>query len=363
MPQILDLNPDELLVKSYLERALDGSNPSLVGLRMMQRFANETPQLFCNAAVSLVEPDNTSSTGLRFMTSLLLKQPQLLKLLADPERLDRVGAVRLFRQLVPFDRSLDVRMARCLPNRHGSSDIRLELPSCERALDVLDEVSEGRRLVPILGHLIDHPLGRIASKATLLIGRRVQSVTWAKRFLGDDQTPRNRANAIEALWGLNSPDARELFWEHSSDQNNRVTGNAVFGLHVLGDEKAAPAVRRMARRLEAEFRWTSAWLMGKMAQPTFVEELKGMIKDDNPGVRRASFKALVDIRQEDLRRQEAEQQVVLSGQASEEQKAQIVALSEAIENERGKQPELGRAVAPEFNLRLDGRSYSFRQKS
>ena len=77
-----------------------------------------------------------------------------------------------------------VKLARRLPDRHGLNHCEaFNALSSYRVLDVLDETSTGRRLVPVLGHLIDSADPRMAAKATLFIGKRIQSAEWAARQL------------------------------------------------------------------------------------------------------------------------------------------------------------------------------------
>ena len=90
--------------------------------------------------------------------------------------------------------------------------------------------------------------------------------------------------------------------EHTRDGNNRVAGNAVFGLHILGNEKAIPSVLSMATL-------SSLSSAGPPHGPCRESEIRSlclrstqMIKDDNPGVRRAALRALIDIHQEGLKR-------------------------------------------------------------
>jgi hypothetical protein len=160
-----------------------------------------------------------------------------------------------------------------------------------------------------------------------------------------------------------------------------VAGNAVFGLHVVGEPKAAPTVNRMAHRIEPEFRWTSAWLMAKIGREEHVAELKQMIKDEHPGVRRAALKALVGIRQEQIRKVEEEARMLPAAEPTEAQQAEIAALAKAAceplqwlalapeaelieppKPEPETEPESEDASLPDFNLRLDGRSFSFQEK-
>ena len=73
----LQLTPEEFLVKSYLERAVNGNSPSLMSLRLVHRFAIETPELFCGAAVALLQSQQDSD-ALRFVAVKLLQQPALM---------------------------------------------------------------------------------------------------------------------------------------------------------------------------------------------------------------------------------------------------------------------------------------------
>ena len=80
----------------------------------------------------------------------------------------------------------------------------------------------------------------------------------AERLL-TKRDPRVRANAIEALWGSDSALARGLFREASRDVNNRVAGNALLGLYLLGDTSAVPQILKMAAQPDPLFRATAAW--------------------------------------------------------------------------------------------------------
>ena len=368
-----DLNREELLVKSYLERAVNEPPASLLGHQLVQRFARETPALFSNAALSLLQSEQ-DLTALRYIIVKLLQQPDLMRRLTNPERLEKYASIRLFKILKQHDQALDVRLAQSLPSRYEKSSSELTLPGCGRALDVLDQASEGRRIVPILGHLVDHPAPLLSAKATLVIGKRVKSVAWTKRLLTTgDRNPRDRANAIEALWGLHSSEALDLMWDHSVDPHNRVAGNSVLGLHLLGEANAATAVQYMAHRPEPEFRATAAWLMEKMQRNTDAEVLKEMLKDPTPGVRHAALRALVMFHQEELRKQtsqpEGERHSPVPVQETVPETPVVAVLNEVVEPSPVEEPPTEQPPEPpvfgepEFNLRLDGRTFSFKGHS
>lgn len=296
------LNREELLVQGYLLRALEEFGQSLLTIQLIKRLAAETPESFCSAALGiLLCPDE--SPGQRYIATLLLNQNRMLRMLAEPWRFTLGEAIVLFSQLMASDRSLDVRLAHCLPTREGSAAPGFDVPPVERALEILDETSTGRRIVPILGHLVQHVESRISSKAALVIGKRVQSLAWTERQLKHSVDRRLRANAVEAIWGLESPKSRILLWDHTRDPHNRVAGNSIVGLHLLGEEKIPEMLCTMANHPEAAFRATSCWTMGKIGNSDCLPELQTMIKDEDSKVRSAALNAMLKIRKEEARKQ------------------------------------------------------------
>lgn len=280
---------DGELITSCLEQAILGSESPFVSYQYVQRLAAETPELFCDAALSLLTMHGDTPAA-RIVVSRLLQVQSLLRRLVDPGRMGKEQSVYLFRLLRHHESTLDFRLAHCLPTRDGHSSLKLSPASCQRALDVLDAVSEGRRIVPILGHLVDHPLEALAAKATLVIGKRVRSASWARRLLEKGRHNRVRANALETIWGL--ADGAELLAEHTHDSNNRVAGNAIFGLHLLGNPQAAEGAVWMAGLAEPDFRWTAVWLLSKFGKPEHAVVLRKLARDEVSAVRRAAIRVL-----------------------------------------------------------------------
>ena len=99
-------------------------------------------------------------------------------------------------------------------------------------MEILGEISDRILILPSLMRLLRNANPHLRSKAALMIGRGSRSLTWAKRRLTDSDT-RVRANAVEALWGMDTPEARELLDAASRDGNNRVAGNAWLGLYWI----------------------------------------------------------------------------------------------------------------------------------
>ncbi len=164
-------------------------------------------------------------------------------------------------------------------------------------LDILDAISEGDLLVPTVLKLLKHPNPKIRSKAALFVGSRTQNVAWAASR-GQEYDPRVRANILESLFGLDSEVVHQIFRNHVADENNRAAGNAVLGLYQLGDSESIPLIYEMGKHVEARFRNTCAWLMGKTGDPRFVPAVAELMQDPDEVVRSQAFKAMADLRRQ-----------------------------------------------------------------
>ena len=298
------MKSDQLLVHTYLKRAITEFDTNPLSARLIRRMANELPGLFMVAALGYLDSADESSAH-QLLTSMMLRQRSVFEEVADPSRGSCKRSVNLFCRLLKIDLSFDVKLAQKLPDRSGSNHAdAFDGPRSCRVLDVLNETSVGRRLLPILSHLVDSPDPETAAKATLFVGRRIQSAVWAARqLMGSD--PRARANAIQSIWGLNSPSAQTLLEDCVGDQSNRVAGNALVGLHMLGKPGVVQQVTEMANASTPIFRSTAAWTMGRLGDAAFVSPLTGLLRDDQPEVRSAALRSLLRIRRAEAAAPEA----------------------------------------------------------
>jgi hypothetical protein len=104
--------------------------------------------------------------------------------------------------------------------------------------------------------------------------------------------PRIRANAIEAIWSVNSREAQTLLGSALADTNNRVLGNALLGLYRLGDCSVIREIVLMASHEASVFRSTAAWVMGETGDPRFTETLVRMLVEPDTTVRKLAVTAL-----------------------------------------------------------------------
>jgi hypothetical protein len=341
------MNASQQLVDSYVDRAVEEFKTNPLGTKLLRRLADELPEQFCIAAMRHLERGGESDE-FRLLTILLLRLPCLPEHLSNPVLGTRLRAVAVVKRLLFFDPSFDVRLARRLPDRNGlNHQDAFKGARAFRILDILDEVSRGRRLLPVLSHLVSSDDKKLSSRATLFVGRRVQNADWAaKQLKHPDQ--RVRASAIESIWGLRTPTAIKLFESALEDENNRVAGNAVLGLHIAEAPGAGEIILKWSRDPRALFRSTAAWAMGRIASPGFTPELNRLLKDENPVVRSTALRALIEVRR--FESHALESIASRASQLSEEEAAaRATAAAEILEA----------TVEPEFvpgadELRLDG---------
>lgn len=299
------VNTERKIVRDCLSRAISEYSTNVLSAKMMSRLATESQALFAMLGLEILLTA-TETPGYRHLAILLVQQHGLCNRLANPALFSRAQAVSLATRLIAVDPLLDLRFAHQLPSRNGATPDTLVDEFAERALEILDEISPGPRVVPILNHLTRDVNPKISSRAALLVGKRVQSVAFVARLIEEATDPRVRGNAVESLWGNNHPEATKLFWKCVEDRQNRVVGNAIVGLFLGGEDKVVGLLKRLAQNSEPEFRMTSAWTIGRTGGTEFLPELSPLIKDDNPKVRATALRSLQTIRQiERLRRPSA----------------------------------------------------------
>lgn len=283
------------VIEKYLQRAIDEFSTNPLALRFARKLLNAEPAFFCEVALKHLDCGEWSRAH-RSLAVLMVQQDELLDRLASPAFGTRETAVKLFKQFHEVDPSFDVRLARKLSGLgDGNHATAFDSLRSTRALEILDDGSDSRRLLPILNRLTESDDPKMAARATLFVGRRLQNPSWTKRQLGrKDQ--RIRANAVEALWGIRTSSAIRLLEECLGDDNNRVVGNSLMGLHIAGRHEAKGEVMALSRAERWDFRSTAAWIMGKLADPEFKPRLTEMVHDEESPVRAAALRALIAVR-------------------------------------------------------------------
>jgi hypothetical protein len=285
--------PNETSFAESLRALLDRTTKAPDKRLSIQAIVSSAPEQLVPVALSLLRSER-NATRRREMYSTLVDYPEFLLQVVRPD-LSRGQVLEICRELLHIDSLLDVRLARLLPRRYEAK-CDLDTPTVTRVLDILNEISTGPRLIFLLNHLTHNPDQQIASKATLLIARRMQNNQAVENYLTSEDS-RVRASTVEALWGIQTPFARRTMWACLQDPNNRVSGNALLGLHLLGEGSVVGLVEQMLHDERPLFRGTAAWVMGQIGKTEFRDSLQGALKDPELGVRQAARRALKTIHQ------------------------------------------------------------------
>src|SRR5579872_4855960 len=306
MPDLLgrELTAQEEAVKAALEGVLRNPRNTRDSNAAIRSLLCPAPEAFCAAVLFLLGTQHDPAR--RQTYNALADCREFWIALMREARLSRSHLLEVCRHFMTIESMLDIRLARLTPGREETESSQLDAETVLRILDVLDKLSPGSRLILLLNHLTQHPDRRIAAKATLLIGRRIRNQDWVARHLASSDG-RVRASTIEGLWGVRSPAARSSLWVSLQDKNNRVVGNALIGLHQLGEPAVNEFMKRMIEDPRPAFRWTAAWVMGKVGAEEFAPFLEQALKDKESHVQRVAERALEIILQRALDEAAAQQ--------------------------------------------------------
>lgn len=212
------------------------------------------------------------------------------KLLFDPARLSVQEAAKVVRMICRAEASYQALVLEQVKTAVERRDFGIPLEDIPRFLDVLAESIDGHRLMPLLTKFSAHSDERVRSKAVLWAGKL------SKRGEGNvtlsmDPDPRVRANAVEALWGRRDEEALQVLGKAAADKHHRVAGNALYGLYCAGD---IASVRQIACMVESEdpaWQLAGVWLVGKTADPRFLQLIHNSMAVATGKLRSALLKA------------------------------------------------------------------------
>ncbi|MGB9604585.1 MAG: HEAT repeat domain-containing protein [Bryobacteraceae bacterium] len=258
---------------------------------------NSDPARFCALVRPCLEGLSDQAPACQFLAGLLAASDSFPRVLSDPSLMSLREAKALTSWMAQAEPALDLKLAHWVVHGGGGKADREAADPARilRVLDILEAFSKGTRIVPILVQLLRHPNSKVRSKAALLAGRSLKSGQWAERWLTETD-PRVRANIIESLWGVKGPGVMDVLKVALRDPNNRVVGNALVGLYMLGDPAASELLVQMASHTSASFRATAAWAMGFLEDPQFLPTLGRMVHDKEALVRRNALRALARIK-------------------------------------------------------------------
>jgi HEAT repeats len=254
------------------------------GRDQIRGLLEQAPQQFQDGVVRVMKSTTANARGVQFMVGLLAGSDSMIPTLCDPA-LNLEEAVSLARMALQLDPTLDAVLAKKLADATAQG---APIRNAGRLMDILGRISSGSRITSSLMRLWRSSDPQMRSKAVLLIGRGSRNIQWAQSRLAETD-PRLRANAVEALWGADTAEAKEFLRAAAGDGHNRVAGNALLALYRMGDTWVVPELFKMAAADSPLFRSTAAWAMGETADPRFSETLARMVGETNAIVRKRAF--------------------------------------------------------------------------
>jgi HEAT repeat protein len=281
-------------MQSHLQLLVDqfAQNPPLAG-KAMRDMVESDGNTFTQQALGLLKTVPVGP-GTNYILALLLRDTSFLSKLSDPDLFSLPEATEIAKRVQKLDPSFDVRIVKQIASAASNAD-QLEAATAERLLELMSAFSDLSRILPVLAELLKHPSPRIRSKAVLLIGRASANAKLAESHLKETDK-RVRANAIEALWGNSSNEARSILSAAASDSNNRVAANAALGLYKLDETYAIAIILDMAENPSPIFRLSAVWTMSETQDPRFLGTLAKLIGDADQRVRQLAFSSVAKIR-------------------------------------------------------------------
>ena len=287
-------------MESSLNNLVEGfpANPVASG-KFLQRLLLDGPQQFFLEALPLLRaaPD---TQGFYYVLALLHSHNLVLKNLCDPALFTKQESIALAKRMSRVEPLFDMKLARMLLSGEGKSpgseaEQAVQSVAGMRLLEIMAEISDrGRSL--LLAQLLHHSNAQVRSKAALLVGKSTKDVKWVSQQMNETDS-RVRANALEALWGVESEDCRQVFLDALNDPANRVVGNGILGLYLLGVPAAINSVLTMIAHSDEVFRRTGIWLMGEMGDLRFLPVLARLMKDSAPALRPYVFRTFAKLKQ------------------------------------------------------------------
>jgi len=227
------------------------------------------------------------------MLSWLIADGRYLGILLDSDFLSPEEAQHVAVVLRDADPGFFLNFERLSVEANAERDLR----RLERALRLFNDLGNCSVLLPWLRTLTNHPDERIRSKAVKSFCEIRPNPALVERQLKASD-PRVRANAIEALWGVQSLEAAAIFREALSDPSHRVVVNALVGLYAHNKEEALEKLLSLCKHAGPMFRAAAAWGLGRITDKRAIPALEALKEDPSAIVRARVARVLASLRAE-----------------------------------------------------------------
>lgn len=157
---------------------------------------------------------------------------------------------------------------------HGIS----QATTLAHALALVEAVGANDSVFWWLYGLTQHPDQRIRERAARLVCELRPNPELIERQM-QSHDARVRANAIEALWAIRTPDAVRILRQALSDSSHRVVMNALVGLYIHGDTTIVHCIIEFAHHGSPLFQAAAAWALGCIGDTNGIPVLRELASD------------------------------------------------------------------------------------
>ena len=216
----------------------------------------------------------------------------LVEQIADPLRGSIEQAVPLAREALERGEPIDARLGELISEELSASGNAVKL---RHLLGIIGALDGGQHILKARSLLLAHSDPYVRSKATLILGRAGRNADWVMRRLLDPDA-RVQANAVESVWGIDTPEMRKVLETAVRSPHSRVVANGLIGLYRLGNVGCVPRIFEMAEHNGEAQRLSARWAMGETGDPRFLGYLNSVFRTDAPRCRAMVIRALSRIR-------------------------------------------------------------------
>ena len=267
MTQILEVlrrecgSVDESL-EAGLRESLVGFNAQRTeAMNSMRRLQSTDPTGFVLAAARLLtSPDFEKTAAAEYLTWLITTSNSLADPLLDENLVPFPVAVAMARGISAVEPLLDARLMRKMLGNAGGDPAAVPTGIALRVLKIIEAISDCSRITVYLMQLERHRSAEVRSQTALLLGRGNVKLRRVRNFLASEDD-RLRANAVESLWGLNTPQSRDILRDCASDRHRRVAINALIGLCKAGESNARNRLIELSAGDDQVSRRAAVWGM------------------------------------------------------------------------------------------------------
>lgn len=274
------------------------TNPFAIS-RVLRQIRDEDPGWFHECALRAMA-ELPESTGIRFIATLVPLSEPVLELIANPKAFEYAGSKRIVEVMRRIDTQTEAKLVRLISQNPARP---LPPQSTDRILDVVDEITDSPRLVPVLMQIFRSASPYLRARLSLSIGRLHRNKEWIEERMRDPDS-RVRANAVEANWGQKDEPALSLFAAALRDVHHRVIANGAVGLYYAGDLRSLRMFGELLESPVAATRSAGLWAIGHVQDTRFQGRIAGVNEERDVMVRRslvvaqARLKRAVELRTE-----------------------------------------------------------------